>query len=107
MKHLRLKGVGLDQCPEGIGRLNKLETLDLSDNRIDVLEQSTASLFKLTMLDLSANGIPVWDTPLLVCAFMFPTAIRITSGLYKAHGVEYELHSTSRRAHSSRSTPRV
>lgn len=59
MRHLRLKGVGLDQCPEGIGRLNKLETLDLSDNRIAAFEQSTASLFKLTLLDLSGNNIPV------------------------------------------------
>lgn len=59
MRHLRLKGVGLDQCPEGIERLNKLETLDLSDNRIGALEQSTASLFKLKKLDLSGNNIPV------------------------------------------------
>eukprot|EP00903_Cladosiphon_okamuranus_P008234 g7927.t1 len=58
MRHLRLKGVGLDQCPEGIARLNKLETLELSDNRIDALEQSTASLFKLKKLDLSGNNIP-------------------------------------------------
>lgn len=59
MRHLRLKDVGLDRCPEGIDHLNKLETLDLSDNRIDTLEQSTASLFKLKMLDLSGNNIPV------------------------------------------------
>lgn len=59
MRHLRLKGVGLDRCPVGIDRLNKLETLDLSDNRIDALEQSSASLFKLKVLDLSSNNIPV------------------------------------------------
>lgn len=59
MKHLRLKDVGLDRCPEGLDQLNKLENLDLSDNSIDVFEQSAASLFKLKMLDLSDNNIPV------------------------------------------------
>lgn len=59
MRHLRLKGVGLDKCPRGIERLNKLETLEMSDNRIEELEQSTASLFKLKLLDLSGNNIPV------------------------------------------------
>ncbi|CAM9211411.1 unnamed protein product, partial [Ectocarpus fasciculatus] len=37
MKHLRLRGVDLDRCPEGIGHLNKLESLDFSENRIDTL----------------------------------------------------------------------
>lgn len=59
MKHLRLKGTGLEQCPEGIGQLNKLETLDLSANRIDNLDQSMAALFKLKLLDLRDNDIPV------------------------------------------------
>lgn len=59
MKHLRLKGVGLDRCPDGLDRLNKLENLDLSDNSITEFVQSATNLFKLKMLDLSGNNIPV------------------------------------------------
>lgn len=71
MKHLRLKGVGLDHCPEGLGQLDKLEALDLSDNRIDALDPGTAKLFKLTRLDLRGNSIKVYEVlysyiPLLV-----------------------------------------
>lgn len=59
MRHLRLKGVGLDQCPEGLGQLDKLETLDLSENRIDTLDPGAAKLFKLKKLDLRGNSIKV------------------------------------------------
>lgn len=66
MKHLRLRGVDLDRCPEGIGHLNKLESLDFSENRIDTLDLSMAALFKLKKLGLKGNNIRVIPTSLRV-----------------------------------------
>ncbi|CAN0397457.1 unnamed protein product, partial [Ectocarpus sp. 13 AM-2016] len=66
MKHLRLRGVDLDRCPEGIGHLNKLESLDFSENRIDTLDQSMAALFKLKKLGLRGNNIRVIPASLRV-----------------------------------------
>lgn len=60
MKHLRLSEINLDRCPEGLGQLDKLESLDLSSNRIGILDPSTGSLFKLKTLDIRGNSIEVW-----------------------------------------------
>lgn len=81
MRHMRLKGVGLDQCPQGIERLNKLENLDLSDNRIKKLEQSTASMFKLKKLNLSGNNIPVRG-----CIMIPAVSLRIFYRFWGFHG---------------------
>lgn len=39
--------------------MDKLETLDLSENRIDILDPSASKLFKLKKLDLKGNAIKV------------------------------------------------
>eukprot|EP00904_Undaria_pinnatifida_P013165 jgi/Undpi1/897/HiC_scaffold_10.g04361.m1 len=57
MKHLRMRGVGLEKCPEGLGQLDKLEALDLAENHIDTLDPGMAKLFKLKTLDLRGNSI--------------------------------------------------
>lgn len=49
----------LEQCPEGLGELDKLETLDLSENRIETLDGTMASLFKLKKLNIRGNRIKV------------------------------------------------
>lgn len=59
MKHVRLSGAGLAGCPTGLGKVDKLETLDLSDNSIGVLDPASAGLFKLTTLKVRNNRITV------------------------------------------------
>lgn len=59
MKILRLSGVGLGRCPEGLGMMDKLEIVDFSDNDIPVLDQAVAGLFKLKYLDMKGNRIQV------------------------------------------------
>ncbi|CAN0438498.1 unnamed protein product, partial [Laminaria digitata] len=59
LRRLRLKGVGLEECPGGLGELDKLEALDLSENRIDALDPGMAKLFKLKTLNLRGNSIKV------------------------------------------------
>lgn len=54
-----MKAVGLHECPEGLGQMDKLETLDLSENRIDIFDSSASTLFKLKKLDLKGNRIKV------------------------------------------------
>lgn len=63
MKHLRMRGVGLEKCPEGLGQLDKLEALDLAENHIDTLDPGMAKLFKLKTLDLRGNSIKVRADP--------------------------------------------
>lgn len=54
-----MNGVGLERCPEGLGKMGTLEILDISNNKIPVLDQAAGTLFKLKVLDLKNNMIEV------------------------------------------------
>lgn len=59
MKILRLSDVGLGQCPEGLGKMDKLEIVDFSGNELPVLDQAVAGLFKLKYMNIKGNRIQV------------------------------------------------
>lgn len=59
MKTLRLRETNLERCPLGLGEMDKLEELDLADNRIQILDRQMMNLFKLKTLELQGNRIQV------------------------------------------------
>lgn len=71
MKILKVRSAGLDEFPQGVGKMDKLEVLDLSDNRIQQLDQATAALFKLKRLELRGNMIKVRSLRLLTWLAVF------------------------------------
>ena len=54
---LSLGGLGLTSLPDSIGRLSKLETLDLLDNKLTALPESIGQLSQLRRLDLGGNQL--------------------------------------------------
>jgi len=60
---LKLNGIGLTELPESLWQMDKLETLDLSDNELSLLPEALGQLVKLLALNLSNNQIatmPEW-----------------------------------------------
>lgn len=75
MKTLRLRETNLKRCPLGLGEMDKLEALDLADNRIQFLDRQMVNLFKLKTLELQGNRIQVGSSDregLRVCKCALP-----------------------------------